>query len=66
MLFDTDVLIFVQRGNKKAAKLIEETNQRRIIRFNIKATKTEAAIRCSIQVEATVKPIGCKGHQTKR
>jgi len=30
MLFDTDVLIFVQRGNRKAAALIEYTDQRYI------------------------------------
>jgi len=30
MLFDTDVIIFVQRGNSKAAKLIEEADQRLI------------------------------------
>lgn len=30
MLFDTDVLIFVQRGNIKAAALIESTEQRYI------------------------------------
>ncbi|MDQ6993165.1 MAG: type II toxin-antitoxin system VapC family toxin [Mariprofundus sp.] len=30
MLFDTDVLIFVQHGNRKAAALVEHTDQRYI------------------------------------
>ena len=30
MIFDIDVIIWVQRGNKKAAKLIDNTNERYI------------------------------------
>lgn len=30
MIFDTDVLIFVQRGNRSAAELVERTSEREV------------------------------------